>query len=208
MSRHGSRGGVRSTTPHRVEIIDEHEVFDRSIFTIREARLRFERYDGTMSREVVRLNLDRGDSVAALVHDTADDCFVFTEQFRYPAYSNRGPGWMIEIPAGMVDERESADEAARREIREEVGYGAVSLQPIGAFYVSPGGSSERVQLYYAVVDGGGRTAPGGGLAHEEEDIRVVRLTPQQSLEELEQGAVVDAKTIIALQWFKGDRSIF
>lgn len=202
MSRHGSRAGGRSTTPHRVEVIDEQEVFNRSIFTIREARLRFERYDGTMSSEVVRLNLDRGDSVAALVHDTADDCFVFTEQFRYPAYGGRGPGWMIEIPAGMVDERESAVDAVKREIREEVGYGAASLRPIAAFYVSPGGSSERVQLYYAVVNGGGDTSGGGGLAHEEEDIRVVRLTPEQALAELEQGAIVDAKTIIALQWFK------
>ena len=86
-----------------VEIVDRREIFRKYVFRIEEVRLRHERYDGDMSTEITRLHLDRGDSVAALVHDTRQECVVLAEQFRFPTY-DKGPGWILELPAGIVEE--------------------------------------------------------------------------------------------------------
>lgn len=188
----------------RIEIIKETEVFKQAIFRVVAATLKFELYDGTMSDKLVRLNLDRGDSVAALIHDVQNDVLLMTEQFRYPTHE-KGPGWLTEIVAGMVDTDEAPVDSMKREIREEVGYRVSSLQHIGTFYVSPGGSSERIHLFYSAVDQTDRVSNGGGKLSEGEDVRVMTKPVGQALEELDQGGIMDAKTMIALQWLALNR---
>ena len=184
----------------RVELIDESVVFDRAIFRVVAGTLRHERYDGTMSDEMVRLNLDRGDSVAALVHDVDDDVILLTEQFRYPVLHD-GPGWIVEIPAGMIDGGEEPELAIRREVHEEIGYEVDTLRHVGSFYMSPGGSSERIHCYYARVDSRHCVADGGGDDREGEDIRIVRMPVQEFLERQADMRLPDAKTMIMAQWF-------
>jgi ADP-ribose pyrophosphatase len=185
----------------RIEVISEQEVFRKFIFRIKEAHFRFERYDGSMSDETIRLNLDRGDSVAAIVHDTSNDTVVLTEQLRYPTCA-KGPGWIMELPAGVLDESEEPAQALRREIIEEVGYSVSSIEPISTFYVSPGGTSERILLFYASVTPSNRVSSGGGLESEGEDIRTVSLPVAEALQRVRDGEIVDAKTIIGLQWLE------
>jgi ADP-ribose pyrophosphatase len=185
----------------RIEVISEKEVFRKFIFRIREVCFRFERYDGSMSDETTRLNLDRGDSVAAIVHDTSNDTVVLTEQLRYPTCA-KGPGWMMELPAGVLDESEEPAQALRREIIEEVGYSISSIEPISTFYVSPGGTSERILLFYVRVTPSNRVSSGGGLESEGEDIRTVSLPVAEALQRVRDGEIVDAKTIIGLQWLE------
>jgi ADP-ribose pyrophosphatase len=68
------------------------------------------------------------------------------------------------------------------------------------FYVSPGGSSERIMLYYAEVGANERVDAGGGRAAEHEDIEQVELTLPELQNALAQSEVRDAKTLIAVQW--------
>jgi ADP-ribose pyrophosphatase len=100
-----------------------------------------------MSGEITRLNFERGDSVAAVVHRIDNDTVILTEQFRYPAY-RKGPGWVLELPAGVFAECSDEDPttALRRELMEEIGYQVRRLQTIATFYSSVGGSTERVHL--------------------------------------------------------------
>ena len=185
----------------RVDIVSETEIFKKLIFRIVEGRFRFQRYDGNMSDEIVRLNLDRGDSVAAVLHDTTDDTIVLTEQYRYPTHG-KGPGWMLELPAGVLDADEKPEQSVRREIVEEVGYEVSSMEPICTFYVSPGGTSERILLFYARVTPSARISAGGGVASEGEDIRTVHIPVAEALARVRDGDIVDAKTIIGLQWLE------
>ncbi|MEM6281242.1 MAG: NUDIX hydrolase [Chloroflexota bacterium] len=185
--------------PEKVEIIAREEVFNKAIFRIEEAKLRHEKYDGTMSEEISRLNLDRGDSVAAVVHIEETDEIVLIEQFRFSTY-DRGPGWLRELPAGMIRDGERPEDSMRRELVEETGYTVITLRPISTFYVSPGGTSEQIHLFYARIHEGLKAGEGGGVEEEAEDIRTV-LTPISTIETLlAMGHFSDAKTIIGLQW--------
>jgi len=183
----------------KIDILNERDVFSQAIFTVREAHLRHEKYDGTMSDKLVRLNLERGDSVAAIVHDPDRDLLFFAEQFRYPTVA-KGSGWLLELPAGTVDNQEAPEEALRREVLEEIGRQVSELRPIGTFFLSPGGSSERVLLYYATVDHSAHVSNGGGSTKEGEDIKVVSMSIAEAMKALAEQRVRDAKTVIGLQW--------
>lgn len=184
----------------KVEILEQHVLMD-DFFKIEELRLRFRRFDGQMSDPVRRLLLERGDAAAALLVNTDTQKVLMTNQFRYPTLQ-KGPGWLHEVVAGMVDENEQPEAAARREIHEEIGYQVHELTPIATFYVSPGGSSERIFLFYAEVTNADRVSNGGGLASEHEDIELIEVSFDELWDVLKRGEIRDAKTLIAAQWLQ------
>lgn len=183
----------------RVEIRKKERLYD-GFFKLDRITLRHERFDGTMSAPKAILNLERGDAVGVLLHDVERDVLILTEQFRYAAYERTGQGWMLDIVAGMVEEGESAEQVARREALEEAGYRLEELEPITTFFVSPGGTTERIHLFYASVSEGQHVARGGGIGTE--DIRLVELPLDDAWARVKDGRICDAKTIIALQWLK------
>jgi nudix-type nucleoside diphosphatase (YffH/AdpP family) len=187
--------------PSRVQIHQKRTVFQQAIFRIEEAQLQHERYSGGMSEEMTRLMLDRGDAVAVVVHNIADDTLAFTEQFRYPAYAaEEQGGWLLELPAGIVASDEDPAAAARRELSEETGFEVTGLHFISQFFLSPGGSSERIYLYYARVHSTDRTGTGGGVPWEHEDIDTV-FVPLDDVEAMvADGRIQDAKTLIGCLW--------
>src|SRR5262245_12878989 len=182
----------------RADVRSRRRLLD-DFFKVDEAEVSFERFDGSMTPPVRRLVFERGDSVAAVVFDREAKRLLLTEQFRFPTLE-KGPGWLIEIIAGMIEAGEQPEDSLRREIEEELGYRADHIEHIATFYVSPGGSSERIWLYYAEVGDAGHVSAGGGLPGEHEDIRVVSISPEEACAALKDGRIVDAKTIIGLKW--------
>ncbi len=171
------------------------------VYKIQEARVRFSLFNDQMSDPVRRLVFERGDSVAALLWNTDRQKVIMSNQFRYPTYE-KGPGWLLEVVAGSIEENEQPDECVRREIHEEIGYQVHALQHIATFYVSPGGSSERIILYYVEVCDADKVHAGGGLVEEHEDIQMVELTLDELWQMMDQNEIQDAKTLIAVQWFR------
>jgi nudix-type nucleoside diphosphatase (YffH/AdpP family) len=187
-----------SQRPSKVDVSRRELLLD-DFFKVEEAWLRFERYTGQMSDERRILHFDRGDSAAAVLHDPERDIVVLVEQFRYPTYTQGDGGWITELVAGMVgDERPEA--AMRREILEETGIEVSALRQIAHFYLSPGGSSERVFLFYAEFREADRRSQGGGIASEDEDIRLVEISRAEALRRLQAGEIHDAKTLVGIQW--------
>ena len=182
----------------RVELIEKQAAFC-GYFRIDRFRLRFPLYRGGMSREVVREVLERGRVAAVLLLDPDNDAVVLIEQFRPGPYAAGAQPWLIEIVAGVIEGAESAEEMARREAREEAGCDITDLSPIMHFFTSPGASTESVTLFCGRVDS---SNAGGvhGLAEEGEDIRVMVVSVNDALSLLHEGKIVNAKTIIALQW--------
>jgi len=184
----------------KVQIEQKKRILD-DFFKVDEVHLRYERFDGQMSPLVRRLNFERGDSVAVLLFNPKSQHILLVNQFKYPAYE-KGPGWITETVAGMIDANESPENAVRREIAEEVGYKVDKLEHISTFYVSAGGSSERIILYYAEVDETDKIEAGGGDAREDEDIMTVELSLPEALNRIQSGEIVDAKTIVGILWLQ------
>jgi nudix-type nucleoside diphosphatase (YffH/AdpP family) len=191
---------ARIKAMEKVEIISKRLIFN-DFFKIQEAILRYLRFDGKMSEPVRRLVFERGDAVAAILFNRDTQRVELINQFRYPTY-DKGPGWMQEAVAGIVDPNETPEDALRREIIEEIGYRVGDLTYIATFYLSPGGSSERIMLYYAEVGNTDKIAVGGGLASEGEDIQITDVALPELWRALDAGEIMDAKTIIGVMWLR------
>jgi len=100
---------------------------------------------------------------------------------------------LLEIPAGILDqEGEEAADCAARELLEETGHRATSIEPLGVIYTSPGFTDERIQLFLADVANGDSEGQG------EEDLELVRMPLAAAVEEIERGAIKDAKSVAGL----------
>lgn len=186
--------------PHKAAVAGRTLLLD-DFFKVEAAEVSYERFDGTMSPPVRRLDVVRKDAVAALVVNVARGSVVLVRQFRYAALS-RGEAWLTETVAGLVDEGETPEEATRREILEETGYAIDELDRIFTFYPTPGITSERVILFYAETRGAEPVHKGGGLAAEDEDIAVVEVPISEAFAQLDRGEIADGKTIIGLMWLR------
>lgn len=198
--------------PTRAKIRDLHivehaheRIFDK-FFKIDEKVLSYDRIDGPGRIERQRwLIFERGDAAAVLIHDIENDTILLTEQLRAPTIA-KGPGVIREVVAGMMEAGESPQACIRREIEEEIGYSLrkSDLKRIAEFYVSPGGSSERIFLFYARVRPSRRTRENAsGLAGEGENIATAIVPRERFINLAQAGKLVDAKTLVAGLWLAG-----
>lgn len=146
-----------------------------------------------------RETYDRGNGAAILLYEPRARTVVLTRQFRYPTFVNGMDALMIEVPAGLLD---GADPQAciRAEAEQEAGFRVRAPREVMRAYMSPGAVTERLHLFVAEYDSSDRIGAGGGLEDEGEDIEVFECPFDEALAMVERGEIVDAKTIMLLQW--------
>ncbi len=103
---------------------------------------------------------------------------------------------LLELPAGTIEPGEDPELCARRELAEETGFAAAVWQPLGGFFTAPGFCSEYIHAFAA-----SNLAPESADGDEDEDIEVLPLSLEDSLQAIDSGAVVDAKSIAALHLY-------
>ncbi|MCB5203307.1 NUDIX domain-containing protein [Neorhizobium sp. T786] len=150
----------------------------------------------TLDREVH----DHGTAAAILLHDPKEGSVVLVRQFRPGAFVNGDPAFMLEVPAGLIDEDELPADAVIREAMEETGFEIDEARYLFDMYASPGTLTEKVALFVASVSADRRPGTGGGLAGEGEDIEVVTMGLDDAYAMIRTGEINDAKTIVLLQW--------
>ncbi len=154
--------------------------------------------DGKVIR-ITREVHDHGTAAAILLYDPSRDSVVMVRQFRPGAFVNGDPAFMIEVPAGLLDDDDAA-EAVRREAMEESGYAVEKVQYLFDMYASPGTLTEKVSLFVARIDLDVRAGEGGGLDEEGEDLEILTYTLDEAFSMIAAGEITDSKTIILLQW--------
>lgn len=183
-----------------VELLAKRPLYE-GFFKVIEYQLRFRLFGGSWSAPVTREIFERGHAVAVLPYDPVRDEVVLIEQFRPGAYAAGAEPWLIEIPAGMIAKGETAEAVAMRETAEETGLRINQLKHICGYYVSPGGTSEYVDLFCAQVDAA-QALPFGGLDSETEDIKVTPVPVATAMDLLDQNRINNSVALAALLWFR------
>lgn len=157
--------------------------------------------EGSMQKEENEIYF-RPDAVAVLLIDEKAQKFLLARQFRLPTFLNGSEkGFLVETCAGLIEKGENTEQAARREVEEEMGYPISDLQKIGGVYSSAGGVTEFVHLFTAKYDSNGRHGKGGGKAGEGEAIELLEISFEDARHQLKTGAIRDAKTMLLLQYY-------
>ncbi|MBU9856218.1 MULTISPECIES: ADP-ribose diphosphatase [Rahnella] len=183
-----------------VEII-ARETRYKGFFSIIAYRFRHRLFNGEMSGEVVREVFERGHAAVLLPYDPQRDEVVLIEQIRIPALDSSDTPWLLEMVAGIIEEGETVEDVARREALEEANIVVKRCKPALNYLASPGGTSERLSIMVGEVDA--TTAEGiHGLEAENEDIRVHVVSREQAYRWVEEGAIDNAASVIALQWLQ------
>ena len=121
------------------------EILADAHFRYEQLTLCTETFAGKLSPPFKREVLRSGRAVVVLLYDPAAQQLILIEQFRVGAYVNDLPSaWILECVAGMVDEGETSEAAARREVKEETGCDVGKMEFIGAYLSTPGISDELV----------------------------------------------------------------
>ncbi len=184
--------------------VESTEILARTTFsTLSRSVVSYRRRDGrsqTFQREVY----DHGDGAAILLHDAARGRVLLVRQWRFGAFVNpsaghgdTAPGWLIEVPAGLLDGRDPVT-AICAEAMEEVGVRVENPVRVLDCYMSPGSVSERVSLFLGAYTPADRVAAGGGLRDEGEDIEILEPTLDEAMAMVRSGAIADAKTALLL----------
>ena len=128
----------------------------------------------------------------ALVVVDSDERLILVRQYRRAA-----DRVMLEIPAGTREPGEDAEACARRELTEETGYEATQVRHLGGFFSAPGFCTEYLECY--LMTGLKEKA---GMADDDENIEIERLTISETLDAMQRGEICDAKTICGVLMWK------
>jgi ADP-ribose pyrophosphatase len=171
------------------EIVNRRTVYegrriDLEVLTLRSA-------DGQESkREAVR-----HPGAAVVLALTADGRVIFERNYRAVLAD-----FLLELPAGTLDEGESPADCAARELTEETGYTAARIEPLTDFYTSPGVLDERIWAFVATGLSPGQTNLDAG-----EQIEVELVDYGEAVAMCLDGRCRDAKSIATLLTYESQR---
>lgn len=169
------------TATDRPQVLESNEVFTGRVFSVTVDTVR--ESGRTHVRETVR---HPGSAVVIPVFD--DGTVSFVRQYRHPTVR-----YLLEAPAGKLDPGETPEEAAARELEEELGFVAGRMEKLSEFFVSPGFCEEKMWVYLATD-----LTETKQRLEDDEIIEIVRIPIAQALSMITTGEIEDAKTIIGI----------
>jgi ADP-ribose diphosphatase len=157
-------------------------IFKGAVFDVERDRLR-EENGIEIVREVVR---HPGGAGALPLFD--DGRVALVKQYRHPARRE-----LLEIPAGRIEDGETPEMCAAREMEQETGFRAGRIEKLAEFYTTPGFCEEKLHVYLATD-----LTPSSQALDHDELVEVVYLPFAEAARMVERGGIEDSKTIIAL----------
>jgi len=163
-------------------LLESEIIFKGAVFDVERDRLR-EENGIEIIREVVR---HPGGAGALPLFD--DGRVALVKQYRHPARRE-----LLEIPAGRIEDGETPEMCAAREMEQETGFRAGRIEKLAEFYTTPGFCEEKLHVYLATD-----LAPSSQALDHDELVEVVYLPFAEAARMVERGGIEDSKTIIAL----------
>ena len=180
-------------------IILEETILYKGWSTLKKFVVDYTRQDGRKEKHIREI-YNRGDGAAVLMYNPKEKKILLIRQFRLPALLSGHPtGFIIECCAGMLDELDP-EAAIIKEIKEETGYQVQEVNKIYEAFATPGAHMEKIHFYTAKYDASMKVHGGGGELSEQEDIEILENGYDEIPGLLRSGTIIDAKTIILLQW--------
>jgi len=171
--------------------LTEHTITSESIYKGRVIDLRVDEVmlpnGKTSSREIVT-----HPGAVAIIPVTKEGKLILIRQFRKPLEKT-----IVEIPAGKLEKGEEPLACAKRELEEETGYVAQSLDFVTSFYTSPGFADELIYLFYTNDLQLGTQSP-----DDDEFVEIMEVTVDEAKELVRTQQVHDAKTAFAIQYLQ------
>ncbi|PXW70498.1 nudix-type nucleoside diphosphatase (YffH/AdpP family) [Loktanella sp. PT4BL] len=170
-------------------------------FRFESVDVRHRKFTGGQSDVLVREGFIGTDAAVVLPYDPVRDKVLLVEQARLgPRLRHDANPWMLEPVAGIVDARETPQAAALRECKEEAGVVVTRLEEAGAFYVSPGASTDYFYTYVGLCDLPQTEAYLGGLDDEAEDLRLHPMAFDDALALADSGEIATGPALFLLYW--------
>ncbi|MFP4662148.1 MAG: NUDIX hydrolase [Halanaerobiales bacterium] len=168
----------------------EKTILSEEIYNGRILKLRVDQVSIPNGNKAEREIVEHSGGVCILAL-TKNNNILLVEQFRKPVDGN-----LLELPAGKLERDEDPLECAKRELVEETGYQAGSIEYLFSFYTSPGYSNEIIHLYQA------KELKEVGVDPDENEIIINHQTSKKDILNLiNKGKIKDSKTIIGLQYY-------
>jgi len=163
-------------------MLSSRKVYEGRIINLRVDTVALQ--DGhTSTREVVEYS-----GAVAIVPVNEKDELLLVRQFRYAVGKT-----LLELPAGKIEPQEDHATSAGRELQEETGYEASSIEPLISFFTTPGFTNERIDVF---------TASGLILKKQnlddDEFIDVVLVPFKKALDMIATGEICDAKSVAGI----------
>ena len=156
--------------------------YEGAILSLRKDRVRMPN-----GRITVREVVEHSDSVCMVPLD-ADGNVLLVRQYRKPTESA-----LLEVPAGGIEEGETPEEAAMRELQEEVSHVAGALTPLAGFWLAPGWCDEYMYAFLATD-----LRPSDLEQDYDEMVETIRVPLGETIALIERGEIQDAKSIASL----------
>ena len=164
------------------ELLERREVFKGRVVDLSVDRVKMP------NGKTTELEIIRHPGAAAMVPLTDSADVLLVRQYRYATGS-----WLLEVPAGKLDQGEKPEVCAARELVEEVGMEPAELVPLGWIWTTPGFTDEKIWLYLCR----GLT-PAQQDLQDDEVLTVESRSLEEAVEMVRQGEICDSKSVCAL----------
>lgn len=171
-------------------MLPEKKLSSQQIYSGRAVNLSVDIVEKPSGKKATREVVEHSACIAAVALDDQHNVLL-VRQFRYPVGR-----FLLEIPAGGIDDGEEPQDCVRRELQEEIGYLPRKIDKLGGFYSIPGYGTEYLHCYLAT-----NLVPSRLVAEDSQGIELVRVPTNQIPQLIASGEICDAKSIAALLTF-------
>ena len=182
-----------------IRIVREETIAD-NFFPLKKLTYQQRYRDGSWHTETREI-YDNASGAAILLHNPDKHTVLLIRQFRPAARLAGMDGFLLEVPAGMLDDTDP-EKRVRAELCEEAGFAVGPIRKVATLFASPGSLTEQVHYFIGEYNERDRTGAGGGKQEEGEDIEVVEMALDEAWRQVRAGGIVDAKTVILLQFLR------